>query len=192
MNVTVYLRRQADGFQIVGLDRSWPGKNVVTPPPPPRADRRAYADLAPRQQELFQTYVNNYNATRGRVYTAEEVFERLTVSEQTTFYGVTHALLHTPLTDSGGAPMGLAPVVYELWQKYLKYDPANPAWPNRDRFVLSAGHASMLLYSTARSVNCTRRVPLKIARCSRSRDVPFAIEPSVPALHGTTAMPETG
>src|SRR6201981_284736 len=46
-----------------------------------------------------------------------------------------------------GAPMGLAPVVYELWQKYLKYDPANPVWPNRDRFVLSAGHASMLLYS---------------------------------------------
>jgi transketolase len=42
----------------------------------------------------------------------------------------------------------LAPVVYELWQKYLKYDPANPVWLNRDRFVLSAGHASMLLYST--------------------------------------------
>ncbi len=47
-----------------------------------------------------------------------------------------------------GAPMGLAPVVYALWQKYLRYDPANPLWPNRDRFVLSAGHASMLLYST--------------------------------------------
>ena len=47
-----------------------------------------------------------------------------------------------------GAPMGLAPVMYELWQKYLHYDPANPVWPNRDRFVLSAGHASMLLYST--------------------------------------------
>ena len=47
-----------------------------------------------------------------------------------------------------GAPMGLAPVVYELWQKYLRYDPSDPVWPNRDRFVLSAGHASMLLYST--------------------------------------------
>ncbi len=47
-----------------------------------------------------------------------------------------------------GAPMGLAPVVYELWQKFLRYDPANPLWPDRDRFVLSAGHASMLLYST--------------------------------------------
>jgi transketolase len=47
-----------------------------------------------------------------------------------------------------GAPMGLAPVVYTLWQEFLRYDPANPLWPNRDRFVLSAGHASMLLYST--------------------------------------------
>ena len=47
-----------------------------------------------------------------------------------------------------GAPMGLAPVVYELWQRHLRYDPADPTWPNRDRFVLSAGHASMLLYST--------------------------------------------
>ena len=47
-----------------------------------------------------------------------------------------------------GAPMGLAAVVYELWQKHLRYDPADPTWPNRDRFVLSAGHASMLLYAT--------------------------------------------
>jgi len=108
MNVTVYLRRQADGFHVVGIDRSWPGKNVVTLPPPVRADRRAYADLAPRQQELFQTYVDNYNATRGTQFTAEERFERLTVSEQTTFYGVTHALLHTSLTDSNGADLGLA------------------------------------------------------------------------------------
>src|SRR5579863_9819373 len=46
-----------------------------------------------------------------------------------------------------GAPMGLAPVAYVLWQKFLRYDPANPVWPNRDRFVLSNGHASMLLYS---------------------------------------------
>jgi len=46
-----------------------------------------------------------------------------------------------------GAPMGLAPVAYTLWNRYLKYDPADPLWPNRDRFVLSNGHASMLLYS---------------------------------------------
>jgi len=46
-----------------------------------------------------------------------------------------------------GAPMALAPVAYTLWQQILRYDPSDPLWPNRDRFVLSAGHASMLLYA---------------------------------------------
>src|SRR6266700_6540896 len=43
--------------------------------------------------------------------------------------------------------MALAPAAYTLWQQFLRYDPENPLWPNRDRFVLSNGHASMLLYS---------------------------------------------
>ena len=43
--------------------------------------------------------------------------------------------------------MGLAPVAFTLWQQFLRYDPADPLWPNRDRFVLSAGHASLLLYA---------------------------------------------
>ncbi len=46
-----------------------------------------------------------------------------------------------------GTPMALAPVGYTLWSQFLRYDPAKPDWPNRDRFVLSVGHASMLLYS---------------------------------------------
>ena len=46
-----------------------------------------------------------------------------------------------------GTPMALAPVVYVLWDQYLRHNPRNPQWPNRDRFVLSAGHASMLLYA---------------------------------------------
>ncbi|MBP7607472.1 MAG: transketolase, partial [Giesbergeria sp.] len=45
-----------------------------------------------------------------------------------------------------GTPMGAAPTAYCLWQRFLRYDPAHPAWPNRDRFVLSAGHACALLY----------------------------------------------
>ena len=51
--------------------------------------------------------------------------------------------------DSGhaGAPMAMAPVGYTLWTRFLGYDPKHPAWPNRDRFVLSAGHGSMLLYA---------------------------------------------
>jgi transketolase len=46
-----------------------------------------------------------------------------------------------------GTPMALAPVVYTLWQQFLRFDPQDPIWPNRDRFVLSNGHASMLLYA---------------------------------------------
>jgi transketolase len=46
-----------------------------------------------------------------------------------------------------GTPMDAAPAAYALWQRILRYDPANPGWTNRDRFVLSSGHASMLLYS---------------------------------------------
>ncbi len=46
-----------------------------------------------------------------------------------------------------GAPMGLAPVGYTLWTRFLRHNPANPGWQGRDRFILSAGHASMLLYS---------------------------------------------
>src|SRR6187200_443504 len=46
-----------------------------------------------------------------------------------------------------GTPMALAPVAYSLWQQFLRFDPDDPIWPNRDRFVLSIGHASMLLYS---------------------------------------------
>lgn len=46
-----------------------------------------------------------------------------------------------------GTPMALAPVAFQVWTENLRYDPAAPLWPNRDRFVLSCGHASMLLYS---------------------------------------------
>src|ERR1700747_2884232 len=46
-----------------------------------------------------------------------------------------------------GTPMAMAPVAYCLWQQFLRFDPGDPVWPNRDRFVLSIGHASMLLYS---------------------------------------------
>ncbi len=46
-----------------------------------------------------------------------------------------------------GTPMALAPVAYVLWDRFLRHNPSNPHWPNRDRFVLSAGHASMLVYS---------------------------------------------
>src|SRR5690348_10351481 len=46
-----------------------------------------------------------------------------------------------------GLPMGMADVGYAVWTRFLRHDPADPAWPGRDRFVLSAGHGSMLLYA---------------------------------------------
>ena len=46
-----------------------------------------------------------------------------------------------------GAPMGAAPAAYVLWTRFLRHNPSNPDWANRDRFLLSAGHASMLLYA---------------------------------------------
>lgn len=51
--------------------------------------------------------------------------------------------------DSGhpGTPLSMAPVAHTVWSRHLRFDPANPAWPNRDRFILSIGHASMLLYA---------------------------------------------
>src|SRR4051812_41224068 len=70
--------------------------------------------------------------------------------EQTTINTIrTLAMDAVQKANSGhpGTPMALAPVAYQLWTKHLRYDPAHPLWPNRDRYVLSCGHASMLLYS---------------------------------------------
>ena len=61
-----------------------------------------------------------------------------------------------------GAPMGLAPVAYCLWQEFLRYDPADPTWLNRDRFVLSNGHASMLLYALLHLAEVRRVDGLKV------------------------------
>src|SRR6478752_3431334 len=52
-----------------------------------------------------------------------------------------------------GTAMALAPVTYTLWQQFLRFDPQDPIWPNRDRFVLSVGHASMLHLTGVKSVS---------------------------------------
>src|SRR3984885_7879044 len=61
----------------------------------------------------------------------------------------TPALAAVQKANSGhpGTPMALAPLAYTLYTRVMRHNPANAAWPNRDRFVLSCGHASMLLYS---------------------------------------------
>ncbi|MGB7845086.1 MAG: transketolase [Candidatus Acidiferrum sp.] len=98
-----------------------------------------------------------------------------------------------------GAPMGLAPVVYSLWQYFLNYDPAGPLWPNRDRFVLSAGHASMLLYSTlhlagVRAVNAKGEVQKELSitmdEIKRFRQL-GSRTPGHPESHLTTGVETT-
>jgi transketolase len=98
-----------------------------------------------------------------------------------------------------GAPMGLAPVVYSLWQRYLRYDPADPAWPNRDRFVLSAGHASMLLYATlhlagVRTINAkgevTNELSVSMEEIKRFRQI-NSRTPGHPESHLTTGVETT-
>src|ERR1700716_957331 len=95
--------------------------------------------------------------------------------------------------------MGLAPVVYSLWQRYLRYDPLDPTWPNRDRFVLSAGHASMLLYATlhltgVRAVNTKGEVSNDLAvsmeEIKRFRQIDSRT-PGHPESHLTTGVETT-
>jgi transketolase len=98
-----------------------------------------------------------------------------------------------------GAPMGLAPVVYSLWQSFLRYDPADPIWLDRDRFVLSAGHASMLLYSTlhlagVRAVNAKGEVlnepAVSMEEIKRFRQIDSKT-PGHPESHLTTGVETT-
>lgn len=98
-----------------------------------------------------------------------------------------------------GTPMALAPVVYTLWQFYLNYDPQHPHWPNRDRFVLSAGHASMLLYSLLHlnrviqldhSGNPTGELAVPLEHIRKFRQLGFRT-PGHPESHLTTGVETT-
>jgi hypothetical protein len=106
--VNVYLRREADGLRIVGLDREWPGRELVNPPIVARTVRNRYAEFDPVQQQLFTTYVRTLNARTGITLTPDERFRELGPSEQTTYDAVTHALLRSALTDDDGRPLGSA------------------------------------------------------------------------------------
>lgn len=98
-----------------------------------------------------------------------------------------------------GAPMGLAPVAYTVWHHFLRYDPDQPLWPDRDRFVLSAGHASMLLYSLlhltqVKQVGADRRGTgepvLPIEEIKSFRQV-GSLTPGHPESHLTTGVEMT-
>jgi len=98
-----------------------------------------------------------------------------------------------------GAPMGLAPVAYCLWQEFLRYDPADPTWMNRDRFVLSNGHASILLYAMlylaeVRQVDdhgkVTRDLAVPLEEIKRFRQL-GSRTPGHPESHITTGVETT-
>ncbi len=78
---------------------------------------------------------------------AQETFAAIDQTAITTIRTLAMDAVQKANSGHPGAPMGLAPAAYVLWHRHLTYDPADPLWPNRDRFVLSNGHASMLLYA---------------------------------------------
>jgi transketolase len=82
--------------------------------------------------------------TLTRATAHENPLEKLTIN---TIRTLSMDAVQAANSGHPGTPMALAPVAYCLWQHFLRFDPEDPIWPNRDRFVLSAGHASMLLYS---------------------------------------------
>ena len=75
---------------------------------------------------------------------ASEAIDQLTID---TIRTLTLDAIEAAASGHPGTPLAMAPVGYTLWSRFLRYDPQRPDWPNRDRFVLSVGHASMLLYS---------------------------------------------
>jgi transketolase len=82
--------------------------------------------------------------TRASVHNAATPIEMLCIN---TIRTLSMDAVQAANSGHPGTPMAMAPLAYCLWQEFLRYDPSDPLWPNRDRFVLSAGHASMLLYS---------------------------------------------
>lgn len=94
-----------------------------------------------------------------------------------------------------GAPMALAPAAYTLWNRYLRYDPAHPHWPNRDRFVLSCGHASMLLYALLHLANVAEKdggnaPAVSLDEIKRFRQIDSRT-PGHPEYHFTTGVETT-
>src|SRR3954467_8895723 len=76
--------------------------------------------------------------------TSEQDLDQLSIN---TIRALTIDAVQKAESGHPGLPLGAAPMAYVLWTRIMRYNPMNPKWPNRDRFLLSAGHGSMLLYS---------------------------------------------
>src|SRR5258708_18656177 len=92
-----------------------------------------------------------------------------------------------------GMPMGMAEIAVALWKRHLRHNPANPDWPDRDRFVLSNGHGSMLLYSVLHLTRYDLPPPdLKPFRQLGSHTPGHPERGCPPRLHTTTPPPDPG
>jgi hypothetical protein len=105
--LTVYLRKGQSGFKPIGIERDWPGK--VLAKDQQRGDKppKTYTDLTPRQKQLIDSYVADYNQKTGFNITPEAGYAGLTNSERTTFDAITHALSRTELSDADGKSLGM-------------------------------------------------------------------------------------
>jgi hypothetical protein len=139
MAVNVYWRKDATGLRVVGIDHEWPGRKLVDPRIVMRPTRNRYVELEPERQKLFETYAQQLNVKSGQSLSAEERFRALSVSEQTTYDGVTHALMHSSMTDDGGRPLGRAIDLLTAMEHIAGQDPGR------------AGDQQFRLYATLRT-----------------------------------------
>src|SRR5207244_2245894 len=86
-------------------------------------------------------------STTGRVMTTTDTHVDLDTKCIDTIRTLCIDAIEAANSGHPGTPIGVAPVTYLLWQRFLRFDPSDPIWPNRDRYVLSSGHASALLWS---------------------------------------------
>src|ERR1700719_1144325 len=103
--------------------------------------------LKPRRHSVLVANINSlsgWGQSRGAMRMTFQPIDELCINTIRTL-----SIDAVQKANSGhpGMPLGAAPMAYVLWTRHLRHNPTNPKWPDRDRFVLSAGHASMLLYS---------------------------------------------
>jgi len=108
LEVTAYLRKKGDEFEVVGVERDWPGKAVASRKRDSDTGVTRYAELKPEQKKLFEPYAREHQEKTGRSSTPQQYYDSLPISERTSYEAVTHALLSTKLTDRDGAGLGTA------------------------------------------------------------------------------------
>ena len=100
-----------------------------------------------RKQEVMSHPTRSGHDEKGS-HTVDDDFAKLEKTTVDTIRCLAMDGVQKANSGHPGTPMAMAPVAYTIWSKFLCFDPTDPIWPNRDRFVLSMGHASMLIYST--------------------------------------------